>query len=220
MKTVLTIIITAIVTVIITILVVHAVSSEGDCVFNWGDDDHDKECTEEVKKGCCDKKEHSGEEAHEMMMEKLEPIRAEFDAQLSDEEKATIAAIREKFGEKDHTELCAEGKAKFMEEHKGDIDALVAIADNHKEYFDGLFAKVHDEKDCKHAEEGEVVKTSGCPEAAACKEATEKCKGEQKTPEAEAKCKDAEAACKKSEAECKEACASTFKVHFLLMEDD
>jgi len=213
MKTVLTIIITAIVTVIITILVVHAVAGEGDCVINWGDDDHDKECTEEVKKGCCDKKEHSKADMHEMMMEKLEPIRAEFDAELSDDEKATIAAIREKLGDKDHTELCPEGEAKFMEEHKADIDVILAIADNHKEYLDGLFAKMHDDKDCNHAEEGEVVKTSACPEAAKCKEATEKCKGEQKTPEAEAKCKE-------TEAECKEACASTFKVHFLLLEDD
>jgi hypothetical protein len=107
-----------------------------------------------------------------------------------------------------------------MEEHKADIDALMAIADNHKAYFDGFFAKMHDNKDCKHAEDGEVVKESGCPEAAKCKDASEKCKGEQKTPETEAKCKEAEAKCKKQEAECKEACASTFKVHFLLMGDD
>ena len=56
-----------------------------------------------------------------------------------------------------------------------------------------------------------------CPEAAKCKEATEKCKGEQaKTPEAKEKCEKAEAECKK---ECEEK-LNTFKIHFLLLDDE
>ena len=205
MKTVLTSIITSLITVIVALFVVHAIWGDGECVFS--DNDHEKECTEHVKKECDKKDAH----AHDMMMKKLAYIRVEFDAKLSDEEKTTIAAIREKFENLDHEEMCPEGHEKFMEEHKADFDALQAIADNHKEFLDGLFTKVHDAKKCDKSEQGEVVKEHACPEAAKCKEATEKWKGEKKTPEAEAKCK-------KATAECKAACEKTFKIHFLLME--
>lgn len=213
MKTVLISIITSIITVIIALFIVHAVWGDGGCMFS--EEEHEKECTEQVKKACDKKDSH----AHEMMMEKLESIRADFDAQLTDDEKATIAAIRDKFEDVDHEKMCAEGMAKFQEQHKDDIAALVAIADNHKEYLDGVFAKMHADKKCAPADKGEVVKESGCPEAAKCKEATEKCKGEQKAPEAEAKCKETEAKCKEAEAKCQAECESTFKVHFLLMEE-
>ena len=219
MKTVLTSIITSIITVVIALFVVHAIWGDGECMFS--DNDDDKECTEQVKKGCCDKKQSNTAVTHEMMMEKLAPVRAEFDGELTDEEKATIAGIREKFEDVDHENMCPEGMAKFQEQYKDDIAALTAIADNHKEFLDGLYAKMHGDKKCAQAaEEGEVVKTGGCPEAKACGEATEKCKGEQKTPEAEAKCKEAEAKCKEAEAKCQLACENTFKVHFLLLDED
>ena len=161
-------------------------------------------------------------------------MRLAFEEELSEAEKATISDIRAKFSEGDHENLCPEGMAKFQEQHKDDIAALVAIADNHKAFFDGMYAKMHSEEKCKDADvkkeeacpeaakckgekevkDAEVKKEIACPEAAKCKEATEKCKGEKaNTPEAEAKCKEAEAACKST-------CETTFKVHFLLMDTD
>ena len=103
MKTVLTSIITSLITVIIALFVVHAIVGDGGCVFSHDDDDK-KECVEQ-KKECCDKKDHNKAEKHEMCMETLEPIRAEFETTLSDEEKATIAAIRENFGDDDHEKM-------------------------------------------------------------------------------------------------------------------
>ena len=211
MKTVLTSIITSIITVVIALFVVHAIWGEGGYMFC--DDNHEKECKEEVKKEC-EKKCDSKQDAHHMMMEKLEPIRAEFDTQLSDEEKATIEAIREKFEDIEHDEMCEEGKKKFMEQYKDDFEALHAIAANHKEYLDGVFAKVHM---TSKGHEGEVKKDA-CPEVAKCKEATEKCKGEH--TKAEAKAPEAEKKCKEAEAECKAECENPFKIHFLLMDND
>ena len=241
MKTVLTSIITSIITVIVAMLIIHAVSGEGGCMFS-DNDGHKTECVDQDKKGCCDKKhEMSGADKHEIMMEKLEPMRLAFEEELSEAEKATISDIRAKFSEGDHENLCPEGMAKFQEQHKDDIAALVAIADNHKAFFDGMYAKMHSEEKCKEAD---VKKEEACPEAAKCKEATEKCKGEKEVKDAEvkkeiacpeaAKCKEAtekckgekantpeaEAKCKEAEAACKSTCETTFKVHFLLMDTD
>ena len=236
-KTLLTVIITLAV-VVGVLLVTHYVWGDGECIF--GDDDK-TECTKAEKKECCDKKHEKKkcgdkEHSHAMMMEHLAPIRAEFDTQLNDEEKAVITGVREKFADVDHAKLCEEGKGKFMEEHKADFDALTVIADNHEEYFDGLFAKMHEEKEgCKHDEDGEVhgdgegeghdndddgevKKPHECPEAEKCKDATEKCKGE-KTAEAEKKCDEEEVKkCKEAEEKCAQECANTFKIHFLLLE--
>lgn len=206
MKTVLTSIITSLITVIIALFVVHTIVGDGGCMLSCDDDDDKKECVEH-KKECCDKKHHDRAEKHAMCKETLEPIRAEFETALSDEEKATIAAIRENFGDDDHENLCPEGMEKYMKQHKDDITALVAIADNHKDFFDGVFAKMHEGE----AKEDGEVKKEACPEAAKCKEATEKCKGEKKTAEVAEKSELAEG-------ECKSECMSTFKVHFLLME--
>lgn len=227
MKTVLTSIITSIVTVIIVFFVIHAIWGGGECIFS--DDDDDKECTEYVKKDC-DKRHHeTASHSHEMMMKHLVPLRAEFDEQLSDEEKASIEAIQDKFEDAgfEHEKMCGEGVEKFQEQHKEDIAALLAIAGDHQKFFDDWCAKMRATEKCEHAEgsaevvaEGsaDVVKDADkCPEAAKCKEATEKCKGEQaKTPEAKEKCEKAEAECKK---ECEEK-LNTFKIHFLLLDDD
>ncbi len=206
MKTVLTSIITSLITVIIALFVVHAIVGDGGCILSHDNDD---------KKECCVKKDHDKAEKHAMCKETLEPIRTEFETTLSDEEKATIAAIRENFGDEDHENLCPEGMEKYMEQHKDDIIALVTIADNHKEFFEGVFAKMHEKE---HADEGEVVKEHACPEAAKYKEATEKCKGEKKTAEVAEKSEHAEDECKHAEEKCKSECMNTFKVHFLLME--
>jgi hypothetical protein len=211
MKTVLTSIITSIITVVVALLVVNAIWGGGECMY--GDDEHEKACKEQVKKEC-EKKCESREDAHHMMMGKLQPIRAEFDTQLSDEERATIEAIREKFEDVDHEKMCEEGKKKFYEQHKADIEALLAIAGNHKEFLNGVHAKMHMSA---KGHEGEVEKP-GCPEAAKCKEATEKCKGEHAEAKPEPK-EEAEKKCAKAEAECKAECENTFKIHFLLMDD-
>jgi len=228
-KTLLTIIITLIAAALV-IFLAHSIWGEGECIF--GDDDDKTECTKEEKKGCCDKKHEK--ESHGMLCESFKPIRAEFDAELSDDEKAVIAGIKEKFAEVDHTELCADSKKKFMEEHKADFEALTAIADNHKDYFDDLIAKMQEAKkeECKHEEgdghdhDGEVKKVEECPEAKKCKDATEKCKGE-KTAEAEKECKEkaekeckehAKKECKESKEECEKQCLNTFKIHFLLLD--
>ncbi len=208
MKTVLTSIITSLITVIIALFVVHAILGDGGCMLSHDDDDDEKECVEH-------KTAHDKAEKHAMCMETLEPIRAEFETTLSDEEKATITAIRENSGDDEHENLGPEGMEKYMEQHKDDITALVAIADNHKEFFDGVFAKMHDKE---HADDGEVVKEHACPEAAKCKEATEKCKGEKKTAEVAKKSEHAEEECKHAEEKCKSGCMNTFKVHFLLIE--
>ena len=218
MKTVLTSIITSIVTVIIVFFVIHAIWGGGECIFS---DDHEEECTEYVKKEC-DKKHHeNASHSHEMMMKHLVPLRAEFEEQLSDEEKAAIEAIQDKFEDADidHEKMCEEGVEKFQEQYKEDIAALLAIAGNHQKFFDDWSAKMHAKEKCEHAEgSAEAVKEAHkCPEAAKCKEATEKCKGEQaKTPEAKEKCEKAEAECKK---ECEEK-LNTFKIHFLLLDDE
>ncbi len=213
MKTVLTSIITSLITVIIALFVVHAIMGDGGCMLSNDDDDDKKECVEQ-KKECCDKKDYDKAEKHEMCIETLEPIRAEFETTLSDEEKASIAAIRENFGDVEHEDLCPEGMEKYKEQHKDDIAALVAIADDHKEFFDGIFAKMHEGE----ADEDGEVKKEACPEAKNCKEASEKCKGEQKTAEVAEKSEHAEGECKHDEEKCKSECMSTFKVHFLLME--
>ncbi|RLD37253.1 MAG: hypothetical protein DRI83_04220, partial [Bacteroidetes bacterium] len=141
MKTVLTSIITSIVTVIIVFFVIHAIWGGGECIFS---DDHEEECTEYVKKDC-DKKHHeNASHSHEMMMKHLVPLRAEFDEQLSDEEKAAIEAIQAKFedADLDHEKMCAEGLEKFQEQYKDDIAALLAIAGNHQQFFDDWSAKM------------------------------------------------------------------------------
>lgn len=203
MKTVLTSIITSIITVIVILFAVHAIWGGGECVFN--DDDHDRECKKVVKKECV-KAECCAH--HEMMMEKMEAARAEFEATLSDEEKATIAGIREKFEGVDHEKMCPEGKAKFEEQYKEDLAALMAIADNHKDFFDGMHTKMHPE-----TTDVKAVVEKGCPEAAKCKDATEKCMDKTKEVKTEAECK-------KAEEECMKECLATFKIHFLLMEND
>jgi len=226
MKTVLTSVITSIVTVIIVFFVIHAIWGGGECIFS---DDHEEECTEHVKKDC-DKKHHeNASHSHEMMMKHLVPLRAEFEEQLSDEEKAAIEAIQDKFEDADidHKKMCEEGVTKFQEEYKDDIAALLAIAGNHQKFFDDRCAKMRATEKCEHAEGSAEVVAEGsadvvkdahkCPEVAKCKEATEKCKGEEaKTPEAKEKCEKAEAECKK---ECEEK-LNTFKIHFLLLDEE
>lgn len=247
MKTVLTSIITSIITVVIALFVVHAIYGDGGCMFSH--EDGEGSCEKE-KTECCDKDQHKGN-AHCMMMEQLIPFRAEFEKQLTEEEKATIETIEDKFEEAEgegHEKLCPEGMAKFQEAHKEDIAALLAIANNHQQFFDDMMTKMHDKEMCEHAKEGEAVaKKHACPEAAKCKEATEKCKGEQakegeavaktaacpeaaKCKEATEKCKGEQAKteagakeCKEAKAECKKTCEgemNSFKVHFLIMDDD
>jgi len=185
MKTVLTSVITSIVTVIIVFFVIHAIWGGGECIFS---DDHEEECTEHVKKDC-DKKHHeNASHSHEMMMKHLVPLRAEFEEQLSDEEKAAIEAIQDKFEDADidHKKMCEEGVTKFQEEYKDDIAALLAIAGNHQKFFDDRCAKMRATEKCEHAEGSAEVVAEGsadvvkdahkCPEVAKCKEATEKCK--------------------------------------------
>jgi hypothetical protein len=207
MKTVLTSIITSIITVVIALFVVYAITGDGECMNSH--QDHEKECTEHVNKDC-EKKCSSKKDSHYKMMKYLAPAREKFETMLSDEEKTTISAVREKFEDVDHEKMCEEGKKKFMEQHKDDFEALNAIAENHKEFLDEVHAKMHM---TAKGHEGEVKK-EGCPEAKKCKEATEECKGEHKKakdPEAEKKCKEAEA-------KCNEECLKNFKIHFILMD--
>ena len=242
-KTLLTIIITLAVAVGV-VLLANSIWGDGGCIFG----DKDKtECSEEEKDDCCDKevtksecgdkdvkkseccdKDHA-EKSNGVLCDSYKPVRAEFDTQLSDNEKATISEIKEKFAGIDHTEMCPESEAKFMDEHKADFEALTAIADNHKEYFEEMMASKHEnkEKECKHAEgeghhkdDGEVVKGNECPETHNCKEATEKCKGE-KTVEEEKKCEEeVDKKCKEEKKKCKQECMNTFKIHFLLLDFD
>jgi hypothetical protein len=221
MKTVLTSIITSIITVVIALFIMQYTCGDKGCAT--GQDDKEgccekekTECTDKKHEKCCD-----GEKGHAAMMEQLIPMRAELEKQLTEEEKATIETIEDKFEEaagEEHENLCPEGMAKFQEAHKDDIAALLAIANNHQQFFDDMKAKMHDKEKCEQAKEGEAVaKTAACPEAAKCKEATEKCKGEQAKTEAGAK------ECKEAKAECKKTCEgemNSFKVHFLLMDDD
>lgn len=235
-KTLLTVIITLLVAAAL-IFASHAIWGDGECIFS--NDDDKTECTQEEKEKCCDK-EHAKKECtekkdHGKLCDSFKPIRAEFDAELSDEEKATIAETKAKFEDIDHEEMCPEGKEKFMEEHKADFKELLAIADNHKGYFDDLHKKMQEkhEKECKHEEDGDegehdegdghdddavAKKGHECPEASKCKEATEKCKGE---PEKEAtkECKEkAEKECKEAKEECEKECMNTFLIHFLLLD--
>ena len=217
MKTVLTSIITSIITVIIAMFIIHAVGGGGECLFSHDDDD-DKECIERERKDC-DKKHHKKDaDMHAMMMEKMKPMRIEFDEQLSDEEKTSINDIRASFGDADHTDLCPEGKEKFMDAHKADFETLLAIAENHKVYFGDIYSKMHDAHHDDADADVDVKMGHKCPESEKCKEATHKCKGE-KTPEAEEKCKEAEVKkCKDAEETCEKECMHTFQVHFLLMD--
>lgn len=284
MKTVLTSILSSIVTVVFTLVIAGSMSGCAE-----GSGGQDKECCEKEKTECCDKKHGESEKGHygqEAMMKELIPFRAEFEKELSDEEKATIEDIEDKFEDdgEEHENLCPEGMAKFQEAHKDDIAALLTIANNHQKFFDDMMVKMHEKGCCDKSKEGEagakkeacpeakkckeatekckgeqakdgedgakkeacpeakkckeatekckgekaaegeaVAKKEACPEAAKCKEATEKCKGEQKTEGEAKKCKETEAKCKDAEAKCKEECKAgmdTFKVHFLLMDDD
>lgn len=218
MKKAVIFIIVALIAIAAFAFIANSLWGTGSCIF--GGEDEKTECCEkeEVKKSCCDKKE--GDDHHAKMMETLKPLRAEFEAELSEDEKAVIAEIQTKFADVDHTEMCPEGKEKFMQEHKADFEALTAIADNHKAYFDAMIEKMHAEEGegCKHLEgedkdkghddDGDVKATdpSKCPEAEKCKEATAKCKGE-KTAEAEKEYKEkAETKCKEAE-KCKDATA-------------
>jgi hypothetical protein len=226
---------------LITVVITLIVAALAVFSFNaiWGDgcmlDDDDKECTHAVKKescdkaekACCDKKKVT--EHHDMMMEKLRPIRAEFNDELDEEEKMMIAGIQEKFEGVDHTKLCPDGQKKFMEEHQADFNALKQIAARHAEYLDGLYSKMHKEMgECceknmssmkdKEADEPAKMAHAGCPEAQKCKDATEKCKGE-KEVKAKEECKEkAEKECKEATEKCQQECMNTFKTHFLLLE--
>lgn len=211
MKTVLTSIITSIITVVVALFVVQAITGHGHM---FSDDDHEKECIEHIKKEC-EKKCSSKEDAHHMMMERLAPAREKFETMLTEDEKATITAVREKFADVDHEKMCEEGKEKFQEQHKEDFDALLAIAGNHKEFLDEVHNKMHM---TTKGHDGEVEKHA-CPEALKCKEATEKCKGEHKKVEGEQKDPEAEKKCKEAEAECKAECEKNFKIHFILMKE-
>ena len=245
-KTLLTIIITLLVTAGV-ILLAHAIWGEGECIF--GNDEDEKECVEKKDKSCCDKektyKEDCDEKSkghdHAVMMEGLAEARADFESQLSDEEKATISSIKEKMGDVNHEELCPEGEKKFMEEHKADFDAIRAIASSHSAYLDELYTNSHKDMkgECKEhkeagkeekaeaAEDGETAKMGAekCPEASKCKEATEKCKGEvnkeaEKKCEEEVKkeCEEKEKECKDKMEQCQKECMDTFKIHFLLLD--
>lgn len=154
-----------------------------------------------------------------MDMEKLQSVRTDFNAELSDEEISSINTIREKFGDVDHEKLCPEGMEKFREQHRDDIAVLMAIADNHREPLEKIYAGAHKSTPCPgEPKTAEAVKDSGCPEMAACKEATEKCKGTAETPVSEKKCEQAMAKCEKDLEKCKLECRNTFYIHFLLLE--
>lgn len=221
-KTVITVIITLIAAAAI-VFIVYLIRGEGNCFT----DDQAEEFTEVIKKGGCDKM--NAEAGYDKLMGGLMPARTEFDSKLSEEDKVIIAGIREKFAGIDHTKMCPHGKDKFMEENKADFNALTAIADNHKEYLDGLYAKMHarHEEGCSHmgtdkakaSEEtpSEEVLAARCPEISNCKEVTEKCKGE-KTAEADKeKHEELERKCAKAIEECERECMNTFKIHFLLL---
>ncbi|MDT8393525.1 MAG: hypothetical protein RQ761_06750 [Bacteroidales bacterium] len=222
-KTVITVIITLIAAAAI-VFIAYSIWGEGKCFT----DDHEEECTEVIKKGGCDKM--NAEASHDKFMEGLMPARTEFDSKLSEEDKMIIAGIREKFAGIDHTKMCPQGKDKFMEENKADFDALTAIANNHKEYLDGLYAKMHarHEETCSHmgahkakaSEEtpSEEVMANKCPEISNCKEATEKCQGEKIAEAEKEKCEELEKKCAKATEECEKECMNTFKIHFLLMD--
>ena len=204
MKTVLTSIITSIITVIIVLAVVHY----------FCDDSCETTHEHKHKTECCDAdKAHKHDDGHGCCAADLVQLRKEFDVQLSDEEKATIEAMREKFADVHCEKMCPEGKKKFMEEHKADFEALLAIADNYEGYFKSLKASMH--------EGHEKVKSEAhkCPEAKTCKEATEKCKGEGEKTEKKVEKKAEGKECKEAKAKCEE-CFDTFKIHFLLMDTE
>ncbi|MEN8225310.1 MAG: hypothetical protein ABFS05_08120 [Bacteroidota bacterium] len=232
-KTLLTIIITLVVAAGL-LFASHVIWGEGHCIF---DDDDKAECTPKEKKECCDKKHDA--DAHAEILAYLQPLRLEFDTILNDEEKDLIAGIKEKIGNEDYTKDCQEGHKKFREEHKADFEALTAIAENHKEYFDDLLAKLkeHHKEGCKHDDEeegedndesegeeddddkeGEVSRHHKCPEVHKCKDAKEKCKGVP-SEEAKKKCTEEELKkCKEAEAKCDQECEHNFRVHFLLLD--
>jgi uncharacterized protein YxeA len=231
-KTLITVIITLL-AVALAIFAYNAVWGEGCILLN-----NEKECSQTMDKkdcskteACCDKMKASGHQ--EKMMAELRPLRAEFETELSEEEKEII---KTKFEGVDHSKMCPDGQKKFMEQNKEDFAALDQIADNHSEYLDALYHKMHKEmgKDCgenkssaKESDDAVKKVDSGCPEAAKCKEATEKCKGtEEKKKECEGEkeekkeeCKDkVDKECKEANKECQEECMSTFKAHFLLLD--
>ncbi len=81
-----------------------------------------------------------GGNSFKMMSEMLQPERAEFDKLLSDEEKAEISRIKEIFSDFDHNELnSTEIENKYSEE----FASLKAIADNHNDEIEKIFADKH-----------------------------------------------------------------------------
>jgi len=215
MKTVVTSIITSVVTVIVTLLIVYTVW--GDCPNKEGEI---RGCKEYVKSDCGSKVASKMPDC-KMDMEKLQSARTDFNTELSEEEISSINTIREKFGNVDHEKLCPEGMEKFREEHSGDIAVLTAIAENHKESLEKIYAGVHKSTPCPgETKTAEAVKDSGCPEMAACKEATEKCKGSAEKPVSEKKCEEAKAKCEKDIEKCKAECRNTFYIHFLLLDGE
>ena len=195
MKTVLISIITTIVTLILALLVIHLFWGEG-CILS--DDDHDKECTEKTEKKCIKK-----EPAHGFCMEKIEELRGDLEAKLTDEEKETITAMREKFDDDGHKKMNREEMTAYMAEHKEDIEAILVIADKHKDYIEGIYTKIHDSKP-------KMLAHHKCPEMIKCKKAQKKEIAEDS---------EFEMKCKKAEEECRIECVTTFKVHFLLMDE-
>jgi hypothetical protein len=116
-KTILVSVITSFITVILVMSLVHLFSyccDEDLCDY---DGKHKKEC--ELK-------------------DELKTLRAEFDQELSAEEKQLIADSREKFADFDHDEMTEK------EDHEADFKALATIAEDHKEKLDAIKAKFHD----------------------------------------------------------------------------
>ena len=148
-KTILVSALTAIITVLLAFVVIHFVC----------DDCNEEEC-EQHEIFISKHTGHGGDFAwhgdHSMgcagMSDECKEFRAEFDTKLSDEERATIAKVKERFEAfKENAEL--EDHEQLMKDHKADFEALEAIAENHKESLDAIMAKCHE--DCEKKCEGE-----------------------------------------------------------------
>jgi len=215
-KTIFVSALTALITVILSLLVIHFICDNCD----------EEECDQHeiyISKHAGHGQDMVWHGDHKMgcagMSEECKTFRAEFDKELSDEEKATIIKVKESFEAlKENKEI--EDHEQVMKDHKADFETLEAIAENHKESLDAIMAKCHKscEKKCE-GEKKEECKKKCEGEAKVKEECEKKCEGEAKAKEA--KCK------MKCETSCKKKCEGSADVKFekkveviIITEDD
>lgn len=211
-KTILVSVLTSIITVVLCFLVIHLVCD--DCYEDEECEKHEIVISKHGGHGhgqdfVWHGKGHMG---FEEWPEECKKIRSEFDEELSEEEKETIAKVKASFKDfKENKEV--EDHEQLIEDHKADFETLEKIAEAHKESIDAYMEKCpkHCEKKCEGEKKEECKKKC---EGEKKEECEKKCEGEKKE-EGQKKCEGY-----KYDAECKKKCDGEKRVEVIVITEE